>query len=187
MPTRHAPEFVGRSNSMLEQTRHQPSNPFPTLSSLIVLFLLGIFPPTICLIETTSIKSYEVIGYKEVVMPAQRDDERVTSKGHTNNEHTASRQHGLLQTRLECNTQDIPVIVVESLDAEKGSGKGLREGKHMIPRTPPTVSSLPYRKMKCGVFNLRTSRTNRVISGENKLIFGIEENIKSLDLDHVSM
>ena len=77
---------------MLEQTRHQPSNPFPTLTSLIVLFLLGIYPPTICLIETKSNKSYEVPGYKEVVMRARRDDGRDESKGHPNKEHLTSNE-----------------------------------------------------------------------------------------------
>ena len=108
---------------------------------------------------------------------ARREDIRDESKGHPNNEHTASRQHDLVKTGLECNTQ---VIVVESLDVVKGSGKGLREGKHMIPQTPPMVSSLPDRKMKCGVFNLRTSRTNRVICAKEKLMFGIEEHTKGL-------
>ena len=83
--------MLGRSNSATEQTRTQPSNPFPTLTSLMVLFLLGISPPRICLVETNWIKSYEVRGYKEVVMEARRDDERDTSKGHPNNELTASR------------------------------------------------------------------------------------------------
>ena len=64
----------------------------------------------------------------------------------------------------------------------KGSGKRLREEKHMIPQTLPIVSSLPDRKMKCGTFNSRTSRTNRVISGENKLMFGIGDHIKGLEL-----
>ena len=30
--------LIGRSNSMLEQTRHQPSKSFPALTSLIILF-----------------------------------------------------------------------------------------------------------------------------------------------------
>ena len=114
---------------------------------------------------------------------ARREDIRDESKGHPNNEHTASRQHDLVQTCLECNTQDIPVIVVESLDAVKGSGKGLREGKHMIPQIPPTVSSLPDRKMKSGVFNSCASRINRVLSGQDKVMFGIEEHIKGLELN----
>ena len=55
---------------------------------------------------------------------ARREDIRDESKGHPNNEHTASRQHDLVKTGLECNTQ---VIVVETLDAMKGSEKGLKE------------------------------------------------------------
>ena len=43
MPTWHAQEFIARSNSMLEQTRHQPSNPFPALIFLIVLFELHLY------------------------------------------------------------------------------------------------------------------------------------------------
>ena len=111
---------------------------------------------------------------------ARREDIRDESKGHPNNEHTASRQHDLVKTGLECNTQ---VIVVESLDAVKGSGKGLREGKHMIPQTPPVVSSLTDRMMKCSMFKSHTSKTNQVISGENKLMFGDEEHIKRLELN----
>ena len=142
--------------------------------------ILGILPPTICLIEIDSVKSVELLGYKEVVMRARRDDERDTSKGHPNNEHTASRQHDLVKTGLECNTQ---VIVVETLDAVKGSGKGLKEEKHMIPQTPPVVSSLTDRMMKYSMFKSHTSKTNQVISGENKLMFGDEEHIKRLELN----
>ena len=139
------------------------------------MFLLGIISPAISLIETKSIKIYEVRGYKEVVMQAGREDIRDESKGHPNNEHIASRQHDLVKTSLECNTQ---VIVVESLDAVNGSGKGLREGKHMIPQTPLVVSSLTDRMMKCSMLKSHTSKTNQVISGENKLMFGDEEHIK---------
>ena len=32
MPTWHAPEFIGRSNSATEQARHLPSNPFPHIN-----------------------------------------------------------------------------------------------------------------------------------------------------------
>ena len=92
-------------------------------------------------------------------------------------------EHDLVQIDLECNTQDIPVIDVETLDDVKGSGKGVREGKHMIPQTPPIVSSLLDRKMKSGMFKSRTSKTNRVIPGENKLMFGIGDHIKSLELN----
>ena len=53
----------------------------------------------------------------------------------------------------------------------------------MIPQTLPIVSSLPDRKMKCGMFNSRTSRTNRVISGKDTSIFGIEEHTKGLKLN----
>ena len=133
--------------------------------------------------ETTSIKSYEEFGYKEVVKRSRRDDEWDTSKGHPNNEHTASRQHDLVQTGLECNTRDIPVIDIESLDDVRGSGKGLREGKHMIPQTLPIVSSMPDRKMKCGVFNSCASRINRDISGQDKVMFEIEEHMKGLELN----
>ena len=52
----------------------------------------------------------------------------------------------------------------------------------MIPQTPPIVSSLPDRKLKCGMFKSRTSKTNRAISEENKLMFGIGDRIKSLEL-----
>ena len=70
------------------------------MTHLIVLFLLGIISPAISLIETKSIKIHEVRGYKEVVMQTGREDVRDESKGHPNNEHTASHQHDLVQTGL---------------------------------------------------------------------------------------
>ena len=106
-----------------------------------------------------------------------------TSKGHQNNEHLANREHDLVQTGFECNTRDFPVIVVRSLNAMKGSWKGFREEKRMITQTLPKVSSLSDRKMKCGVFDSCASMINLVISGQDKLMFEIEEHIKSLELN----
>ena len=39
-------------------------------------------------------------------MRAMRDDGRDESKDHPKSEHIASRQHDLVQTGFECNTQD---------------------------------------------------------------------------------
>ena len=85
-----------------------------------------IHPPSICLIETEakSNKSYEVVGYKEVVKQERRDNGRDEYKGHPNNEDLSGREHDLGQTGFECNTRDLPVIVVRSLNAMKGSWKG---------------------------------------------------------------
>ena len=124
---------IGRSDVMLKKMR--PNS------------ILGIVPLTICLIEIVSVKSDELVGNKELDIQARRDDGRDESKSHPNNEHLASREHDLVQTSLECNTQDIPVSVVRSLNAMKGSGKRLREEKQ-TPQTPPIVSSLSDRKIK---------------------------------------
>ena len=56
----------------------------------------------------------------------RRDNERDTAISHPNNEHFASREHDLTQTGLEYNSQDAPVIVVQSVNAIKGSSKRLR-------------------------------------------------------------
>ena len=53
----------------------------------------------------------------------------------------------------------------------------------MITQTLPKVSSLSDRKMKCGVFDSCASMINLVTSGQDKLIFEIEEHIKSLELN----
>ena len=65
--------------------------------------LLGIFFPTICLIKTNSIKSYEILGYTEIAIQVRRDNGRDESKSHPNNEHLANREHDLVQTGLKCN------------------------------------------------------------------------------------
>ena len=107
---------------------------------------MGIFPPTICLIEINSIKSDELLGYKELAMRVRRDNERDVSISPPSNEYSANREHDLTQTCLEYNTQDNTVIVVQSINAMKGSWKRLREEKHNIPHTLPTVSSSPFER-----------------------------------------
>ena len=93
-------------------------------------------------------KSDEQLEKKELVMRVRRDDERDTSKSHPNNEYSASGEHDLSQTGLECNAQDNPVIVVQSVNAMKGFEKRLIEGKHNIPQTLPIVSRSPDRGLK---------------------------------------
>ena len=91
------------------------------------------------------------------------------------------KEHDLTQTCLEYNAQNNPDTVVQSVNAMKGYGKGLREETHMIPQTLPILSSSPDRKMRCGVFNPCASRINRLISGQDSSMFSIEIHIKGLE------
>ena len=67
-----------------------------------------IHPPSICLIETEtkSNKSYEVVGYKEVVKQERRDNGRDESKGHPNNEDSSGRKNATIPS-----TRPVEIII----------------------------------------------------------------------------